>query len=274
MLIDFHTHTTASDGALRPAELLERARYRGVQVLAITDHDTQRGFNEAAVAAPSDLRLVSGIELSCVWSGVTLHVVGLGYRAGDQALVGLEESLLLARETRAREIAERLAKKGFPGALEGARRIAGNATLCRPHFAHWMVEAGHVETVGKAFGKWLGRGKVGDVKAAWPHLTDAVAAIRESGGLPVLAHPLKYGLTRTKLRALCEAFAACGGAAIEVVNGRQSTDEINQLRRLALDFSLAASLGSDFHRDAEYGTDLGICSTLVGEVPNILGQVL
>ena len=274
MLIDFHTHTTASDGALCPSGLLERARERGVQVLAITDHDTLRGFHEASTLVPPDVRLVSGVEISCTWSGVPIHVVGLNLDANDPGVRDIEQRLLRVRGERAERIASRLAERGMAGALEGARQIAGDAALCRPHFAQWMVEAGHVDTVNRAFAKWLGRGKPGDVKAAWPHLSDIVGIVRRAGGLAILAHPLKYGLTRTKLRALCEAFAGCGGSAIEVVNGLQSAEEVARLRRLARDFDLAASLGSDFHRDSPYGADLGVCPSLAGEVPSVLEQVL
>ena len=95
MLIDFHTHTTASDGALSPSALLERARERGVQVLAITDHDTLRGFHEASTLVPPDVRLVSGVEISCMWSGVPIHVVGLNLDANDPARVSVATQLEL-----------------------------------------------------------------------------------------------------------------------------------------------------------------------------------
>ena len=245
MLIDFHTHSTASDGALTPSELLERARSRGVQLFAITDHDTVAGFKDVAqhyTQIDDTVVLIPGIEMSCKWSATTIHVVGLGMDCDHPAMEEALSFLSTARRERGQKIGDRLAKQGFSGALEGALAEAGDSQLGRPHFAAWMVAQGHVEDFAKAFDKYLGQGKIGDVKAYWPGLSEVVQWIVDAGGSAVLAHPLKYRFTRMKLRRLVEDFRAYGGGAIEVHSGFQTPDQRAQLQRLADDFELAASV--------------------------------
>ena len=261
MIIDFHTHSHASDGALSPADLVTAAIAAGISQFAITDHDTVAGFLEARALSdsfPAGFSLVSGTELSCVWAKTTIHVVGLGVDVEEPGLVAGLAQLDKAREERAGIIAERLEKLGMPGALEGARRYAGVSQIGRPDFARWMVEQEHVRDANEAFDKYLGAGKTGDVKACWPELHEVTGWITGAGGTAVLAHPLKYRYTRMKLRRLVQDFKAAGGTAIEVYSGRQLPDQTAQLARLAQEFELLASAGSDFHREYDYGPRLGV----------------
>ena len=268
VLIDFHTHTSASDGALAPAELVDRALEQGVDLLAVTDHDTVAGYLAAADhyrGDPGALRLVSGVELSCRWSGTTVHVVGLGLDTQAPSISTGLAKLDRARVERARKIDRRLQRKGFDGALEGARRHAGDSQLGRPHFAAWLVEQGHVKDANQAFDRYLGQGKLGDVKAFWPELAEVTGWITESGGVAVLAHPLKYRFTRMKLGRLVKDFVAAGGEALEIVSARQTPDQVRSLCRLAREHDLEVSLGSDFHRDGPYSPQLGV------ELPRLEG---
>ncbi|MBT5208417.1 MAG: PHP domain-containing protein [Halieaceae bacterium] len=274
LLIDFHTHTTASDGALSPSQLLLRAAERGVQALALTDHDTLSGWQAAQALQADGIAIVCGAELSCQWGGATIHVVGLNVNANSEALVGMLEHLQQLRHDRAAKIGAKLEQLGAPGALAGAQALAGEAAICRPHFAHWLVSEGYMPTVSRAFDKWLGNGKPGDIKTLWPSLAETVAVIVAAGGVPVLAHPLKYRFTRTKLRAMCDAFSSTGGAAIEIVNGRQSDSEIVALKRLAKDKDLMVSLGSDFHREWAHGADLGVDTSIAGDVAGVWEMIL
>ncbi len=272
MLIDFHTHTTASDGVLSPEQLVDRARDRGIRLFAITDHDTVSGYQAAAAHySPSrgEMSLLSGLEFSCVWSGATIHVVGLGVECAHPVLQQGVARLAAARRDRGQVIAERLAKLGFPGALEGALREAGDSQLGRPHFAGWMVDQGHAKDRSAAFDRYLGRGKPGDVKAFWPTLTEVTEWIVTAGGVAVLAHPLKYKLTRSKLHRLVADFKSAGGEAVEVVNGRQTADQTRQLCRLALECELEVSIGSDFHRDSPWGPELGVELRHLGKVRGV-----
>jgi predicted metal-dependent phosphoesterase TrpH len=271
VLIDFHTHSTASDGALSPGDLVSRARANGVALLALTDHDLMRGYQEAAAAAVpgQNPTLVPGIELSCRWSGATIHVVGLGIDAQHQAMESGIAQMAQARQLRAQKIADRLAARGFPGALAGAQGEAGESQLGRPHFARWLVGQGHVKDHKEAFDRLLGQGKPGDVKAFWPELATVVQWITEAGGVAVMAHPLKYRFTGMKLRRLLVDFVAAGGQALEVSSGRQTADQLRHLLRLAKDFELEVSVGSDFHRDAPYSADVGVELTPFAGLPGV-----
>jgi 3',5'-nucleoside bisphosphate phosphatase len=264
MLIDFHTHTTASDGALDPCELVARALDSHIELLAITDHDTMAGHKAAAAyhrESPGGMQLIAGIEFSCRWSGVTIHILGLDVDAEHPVMREALVTMAAARIERGEKIAKRLAARGFHGALEGALQEAGESQLGRPHFAAWMVAQGYVEDPNRAFDLYLGQGKTGDVKAFWPELAEVVGWIVAAGGAAVIAHPLKYRFTGMKLRRLIEAFVAAGGCGIEVLSGRQTRDQTAQLSRLARDYDLEVSLGSDFHRDAPYSAELGVEST-------------
>ncbi len=268
MIIDFHTHSHASDGALPPLELIKRAQAAGVSQFAITDHDTIAGYCEALAVQsgfPEGFRLISGIEMSCQWANSTIHVVGLDVDIEHELLQQGLAMLGEARQERARIIARKLAKAGMPGALEGALAEAGSSQVGRPHFANWMLAQGHVADINKAFDKYLGAGKMGDVKACWPQLDEVVQWITGSGGSAILAHPLKYRFTRTKLRRLLTAFVHAGGTVLEVYSGRQMPDQTLDLCKLATDFDLLASAGSDFHREYDYGPRLGVdCDRLPG----------
>lgn len=259
MIVDFHTHSLASDGALTPLELVRRAKAAGVRQFALTDHDTTAGYLSVRHTSEADeVGLISGVELSCRWATTTVHVVGLNFDADASQIIAVVEQLTQAREERAEKIAMRLAGVGIDGALEGAKAVASESQIGRPHFATWMVEAGAVNSVTEAFDKYLGAGKIGDVKMFWPPLSDVVQAITQAGGVAILAHPLKYRLTGMKLRALINDFKAAGGGAIEVLNGRQPETDLKRLSQLAEGNGLMCSVGSDFHRDFEYGPKLGI----------------
>jgi predicted metal-dependent phosphoesterase TrpH len=259
VLIDFHTHSTASDGELSPQALLERALERGIRCFAITDHDTVDGYLAVRDSAPARaLELVSGVEFSCRWSGVTVHIVGLGMDVEHPAMRAGLQRLRGARHERGARIAERLEKLGYAGALAGAEQEAGASQLGRPHFAAWMVQQGHVACANEAFDKYLGQGKPGDIQAFWPELEEVTDWIVAAGGTAIIAHPLKYKLTRSKLRRLVGDFKASGGTALEIVNGRQTADQTAVLQRLAQECALAVSAGSDFHRDSRFGPELGL----------------
>jgi len=259
VIVDFHTHSLASDGALQPSDLLLQAKEAGVSRFAITDHDTLAGYLSVKdTQAARDVGLVSGVELSCRWAKTTIHVVGLGFDDSAAEIIDMVTSLSAARIERAGTIAQRLENAGFSGALDGALKVANGSQIGRPHFAQWMLDAGQVASLTEAFDKYLGAGKVGDVKAFWPTMADVVRAITASGGVAVLAHPLKYRLTGMKLRALINDFKAAGGTCLEILNGRQPEVDMKRLSQMAQSSDLLVSAGSDFHRSFEYGPTLGV----------------
>ncbi len=263
MIYDLHTHSNASDGILSPAALVSRAKSRGVTHLALTDHDTVQGLQGAAEQARLEgLSLINGIEFSCLWAGRGIHVLGLNIDPNCPALRTVVAAQHEARDARAEEIAAKLAKAGITGAYAGARTLAGDAVIGRPHFARYLVEQGYAANVNGAFKQYLGAGKVGDVKHRWPDVPAVVAVVRAAGGVAVLAHPAKYDLTRTKLRDLLSEFKESGGEAVEVVSGQQLPSETAALAAMAQAFELHASCGSDFHVPDQPWQELGSFATL------------
>jgi 3',5'-nucleoside bisphosphate phosphatase len=262
MIYDLHSHSTASDGELSPSALITRARDNGVNCLAITDHDTVEAYYDLPDAGLAGVKICHGIELSCNWQGRSVHVVGLNIRLDSVALQAALRVQQENRNRRAQLIAARLDKKGIVGAMAGARAIAGNAIIGRPHFARFLVSAGKVRDERQAFKRYLGNGKLGDVQHDWPGIATVIQWIRQAGGLAVLAHPAHYKLTNTKLSLLTDEFVAAGGAGIEVVSGRQTADLTKKLAQLAVEKQLLASTGSDFHRMGQSWSDIGRQSAL------------
>lgn len=263
---DFHCHSTASDGHLTPDALLQRALGKGVSALAVTDHDTLSGYNTLAAAGPvAGISLISGIELSCVWRGRTIHVVGLDFDAQSQVMQAGVARQQDNRWQRARMIDERLVKAGLPSLLAAAQSEAGGVPG-RPHFATAMLSAGLIKKHSHGFDRYLGTGKVGDISSLWPPIETIVQWIREAGGVAILAHPRKYGLTGVKLRALITDFIAAGGQGIEVLSAGQADADTRFLTLLCEQFQCVASLGSDFHHPRNQWCELGRLPTLPNRV--------
>lgn len=255
---DLHTHSTASDGTLSPRQLIARAAAHGVEVLALTDHDTTAGLDEAEDAARDyGLVLVPGVEVSVSWEGRTLHIVGLGIERGCAALRAGLAGLLAYREERAAEIARRLEQAGWSGALEGARAEASGVLVGRTHFARFLVKRGAAKDLRSVFKHFLVKGKPGYVPGQWVGLETAVGWIRDAGGQAVIAHPARYRLTRSTMKRLLQAFRDCGGLGIEVVSGSHSRDDEFTFARWAREQQMLASAGSDYHGPESPWVELG-----------------
>nr|WP_323658702.1 PHP domain-containing protein [Pectobacterium versatile] len=249
-LYDLHSHTTASDGLLTPTALVSRAVDMRVSVLAITDHDTTAGLDEAQNAIAQQglpLRLIPGVEISTLWENHEIHIVGLGMDIANPALTGLLQQQAECRQNRAEQIAARLEKNRIPDALAGAQRLATGGQITRAHFARYLIELGIAANMNQVFKKYLAKGKIGYVPPQWCTIPQAIEAIHQSGGVSVLAHPGRYDLTAKWLKRLLATFAESGGIAMEVAQCQQAPDERTQLGRYARDFNLMASQGSDFH---------------------------
>ena len=247
MKFDLHSHSTASDGKLSPEAVLSLAAESGVELFALTDHDTIEGY-QAVANSKQPFQLISGIEFSSVWSGVAVHILGLDFQPDHPVMTAAVENQRKVREERSFIIDERLAKKGMPNTLQGALKYCPDAgQVGRPHFAEYLVEQGYVDSVNKAFDKWLGSGKVGDVKSGWPDMFEVIDWIKQSGGVAVLAHPLQYKLTFSKLKRLITVFKEAGGEAVEVLGQRAQPDLKKRLIQFVIEQDLAGSGGSDFH---------------------------
>ena len=264
-----HTHSTYSDGVLAPAELVRRAASRGVSLLALTDHDETGGLAEAQQAASRcGVLFVPGVEISALWSGQTVHVLGLDIdpRAPD-LVVGLSANRR-SRSERAVRIAAQLDAAGVAGSLQGAARLAGDAAaIGRGHFARFLVEQRHARSTSDAFRRYLAAGRAAHVLPSWPAMDQAIGWIHAAGGQAVLAHPDRYHLSMRARQFLLEAFAQSHGDAVEF--SRDSGFKYSNQIRLARHFGFALSSGSDFHAPGKNVADVGDASPIPAGLPAI-----
>jgi 3',5'-nucleoside bisphosphate phosphatase len=246
--IDLHTHSNCSDGTLAPAELIAQAAAAGIEVLAVTDHDTVAGLPEAQRSADAHgLQLVPGVEISAAWRAQAVHVLGLWIDPAHAELRGALDSQGERRRARMRNMCARLGKLGLPAGQLLAAVEANPGVPTRAHLAHALVAGGHVARADEAFRKYLGAGKTANVAAEWPALSVVVSWIRAAGGVAALAHPARYALSAGARRQLLADFVAAGGGALEVVSGGNGAQHVEAVAELAVKYGLMGSVGSDFH---------------------------
>jgi predicted metal-dependent phosphoesterase TrpH len=265
---DLHCHSVVSDGTLTPEALAERAKANGVELWALTDHDEIGGQQRAAAAAKAQgMHYLTGTEVSVTFAGQTVHIVGLGFDAGNPDIMQGLRNTRGGREQRAMEMSDSLAKVGIKGAYEGALKFVGNPELIsRTHFARFLVESGVCRETNEVFRKYLTEGKPGYVPHRWANLRDAVTWITQAQGVAVIAHPGRYKFTPNEEYALFTEFKSHGGRGVEVVTGSHTPQEYLKYAETAKEFGLAASRGSDFHSPDESHTDLGTLPFLPGEL--------
>lgn len=265
---DLHCHSVISDGTLTPEALASRAAANGVDLWALTDHDEVGGQARARAAAHTHgMQYLTGTEVSVSFAGHTIHIVGLGFDADSPSLHQGLARTRGGREQRARDMSDGLAKVGILGAYEGALRYVGNPDLIsRTHFARFLVDAGVCADTYDVFRRYLTEGKPGFVPHRWASLSDAVRWITGAGGIAVIAHPARYGLTANEEFALFSEFKAHGGQGVEVITGSHSSAEALTYADMAREFQLAASRGSDFHSPEESRIDLGQLPSLPADL--------
>jgi 3',5'-nucleoside bisphosphate phosphatase len=265
---DLHSHSTRSDGLLAPAAVVARAASRGVDVLALTDHDEVSGLAEARAAAASyGIDFVCGTELAVSWEDVTIHIVGLRIDPANTTLGAGLEAIRARRGTRARRMGDALAAAGIPDAYEGALRfVTSERLVSRTHFARFLVEAGYARDMKEVFKRYLVPGKPGHVAQAWASLGQAIDWIHAAGGQAVVAHPGRYKVGAGGMRRLLGEFRDCGGDAIEVLTSAHTPAQYTEYATKCRVFGLAASSGSDYHGPGESSMDLGDLPPLPGGV--------
>ncbi len=266
--VDLHCHSNVSDGILTPAAVAARAKAKGVDVWALTDHDEVDGIPEArAAAAQCGLTYVPGVEISITWAGETVHIVGLQIDETNDALIKGLAATRSGRERRAHEIAAQLAAVGIPGAFEGALKYVGNPDLIsRTHFARYILELGICIEIGEVFRKYLTEGKPGYVPHRWATLQEAVTWIRGAGGTAIVAHPGRYHFSDLAFDAFFNEFKQWGGTAIEVMTGSHTVDQYAYFAKVAKKYGFLASRGSDFHGPGESRIELGALPPLPDSV--------
>ncbi|MDT0443180.1 PHP domain-containing protein [Streptomyces johnsoniae] len=247
MLIDLHTHSTASDGTDSPAELVTAARAAGLDVVALTDHDTVAGHAAAAEALPPGLTLVTGAEISCRLDGVSLHMLAYLFDPTEPELARERDLLRDDRVPRARAIVARLNELGAPVAWERVRELA-QGSIGRPHIAAAMVEAGIIEDVSAAFtAEWIGDGGRAHVAKHELDATAAIGLIHDAGGVAVFAHPLAWRRGRVVPDAAIAQLAAAGLDGVEVDHIDHDAATRDRLRGMAADLGLLTTGSSDYH---------------------------
>ncbi|MGW3629041.1 PHP domain-containing protein [Streptomyces sp. NPDC005122] len=262
MRIDLHAHSNASDGTDSPADLVRNAAAAGLDVVALTDHDTTRGHAAAAAALPEGLTLVAGAELSCRLDGISMHLLAYLFDPAEPELLAERELIRDDRVPRARSMVAKLRELGVPVTWEQVARIAGDGSVGRPHIASALVELGVVDTVSEAFGgDWLADGGRVFVPR---HETDPFAAIRlvkAAGGVTVFAHPAAVKRGRTVPEAVIAELATAGLDGIEVDHMDHEPATRARLRGLAAEVGLLVTGSSDYHGGrktcvlGEYTTD-------------------
>ena len=249
MLRDLHNHTSASDGTLSPLELLKLAVERGVDELAITDHDSV----DAVLALRKQshdftINLIEGVEISASWGKYSIHVVGLNIDPEHSGLASLLKLQQQKRRVRALEMAHKMQKAGVEQALVDVELMLQQQNMvCRTHLAQYLLEKGVVNNFANAFKKYLAKGGKAFVKDDWFELADAVAIIKKAGGVAVLAHPTRYKMGANQLHQLIQDFQRMGGEAIEVCYPNIHPGKKNLLANWAQKYNLLGSQGSDFH---------------------------
>nr|WP_203588138.1 PHP domain-containing protein [Actinospica acidiphila] len=246
--IDLHTHSTASDGTDTPAELVRKAAAAGLDVVALTDHDTTRGHAEALAALPQGLTLVTGAELSCRLDGVSMHLLAYLFDPEEPALLAERELVRDDRVPRAKGMIARLNELGVPVTWEQVARIAGNGSVGRPHVASALVELGVVDSVSDAFTpEWLADGGRAYVPKHETDPFEAVRLVKNAGGVAVFAHPAAVKRGRTVPDSAIAELARAGLDGIEVDHMDHDPGTRARLRSLAGELELLVTGSSDYH---------------------------
>lgn len=255
--IDLHCHSKLSDGSLSPKELVLRAHTMQLDVLALTDHDSLSSY-EAACRAQQEFALTSpllipGVEISCVWHGFEIHVLGWNFAVDYAPLKALLAEQQDKRRARSVAIYEKLVQQGIPAQeLPDVHALATGQVLTRLHFAQALVAANRCKSIQHAFDRFLGKGQCAYVSSQWCTIEEAVAAIRDAGGVAGLAHPLAYDLSNKWIRKLLIDVKDAGALAIEVVSSQQAPSQRQWLMELAQEYGFYLSVGSDFHHPGKY----------------------
>lgn len=257
-MIDLHTHSTASDGTFSPGDLVNKAVSKKLKVLAITDHDTVAGLEEAKKAAQNqDIIFIPGIELNIQWPTGEFHLLGLGLKQVSDDLNSIITYLQRQRETRNQKIVELLNKDGFEMTMAELIDRFETESIGRPHIAQMMVEKGYVKQRQQAFDNFLGKGRKYYVDRAGADLSMASKAIKNSGGVPVHAHPLSLYLSINTLETTMEEIKAKGVMGLEAYHPAIRVSQGQQLEKIARKLDMFVTAGSDYHGKVRADRHLG-----------------
>lgn len=259
VMVDLHTHTTASDGTYTPSELVAYAIQKGLSALAITDHDTIAGLNEAfAAASGSNLELISGIEFSTEYKGKDIHIVGLNIDYKNPIFLEKLARFIDSRDIRNEKMCQLLTEQGLAVTPKQLQDRFPDSVITRAHFARFLLEKGYISQLETAFTKYIGDNAPCYVAREKVNPVQAIRLIIEAGGIPVLAHPILYKLPVSELEELVAHLVAHGLIGIEAIYSTYNRNDEACIRQLAKKYRLTISGGSDFHGKNKPYIDLGI----------------
>ena len=282
--VDLHTHSTASDGGLAPADLVAAADHQHLAALALTDHDTLSGLDEARAAARAapDLTFIAGIEVSARFDGGTMHMLGLGIDPADEGLAALCRTLQQARDERNPLILAKLRGMGIEITDDDVAQVAGQlhagqdcAVTSRVHIAETLRRMGRAESIVDAFDRYIGAGRPAHVHKWRPPAGDVIAAIDRAGGLGVLAHPSQLNCAnRAQLERIVRDLRGRGLAGIEAYHSNHTPEQTRRYLDLARGLGLGVSGGSDFHGPARLDVQLARPRVPVGALTGRVADLL
>ena len=247
-MIDLHVHTTASDGQYTPTQIIEKASDKNIGVIAVTDHDTVAGIQEGAAAAKEHgITFVPGVELNISYPTGEFHLLGLGFKHISPSLTEILDNLVKNRELRNVQIIEKMREAGVDITLDEMRTDFPDTVLGRPHFAAELVKKKVVKTRQQAFDRFLAKGRPWYVARVGSNLDEAIVAIKESGGVPVIAHPMSLYLSWGKLPDALQNFYERGVMGLEAFHPGARVTECLRLEELAQKIGYFVTAGSDFH---------------------------
>lgn len=274
-MIDLHSHSTASDGSLTPRELVERASKQGVNALAITDHDTLDGLEEAIQAGRDyNVEIVPGLEISAEFPVGTMHILGYYISRQDQQLLDNLAMLRNGRDERNPKIVTKLRELGLDITLEEVERVAGGDVVGRPHFARVLIDKGYVQSANEAFERFLAKGAPAYMEKVRlePHL--AIETIHRAGGVAVLAHPYQLrSKSADELDKVIASLKEMGLDGMEVIYSRHTANQVEEYHNLARRYSLLVTGGSDFHGVTKPDIEVGIGLGSLSVPPELLDHV-
>ena len=257
--IDLHVHTLASDGSDAPAEVVRKAAALGLRAVAITDHDTFAGLPEAlAAGARHGVEVVPGVELSTIYDGVEVHVLGYYMDTAHPQLRAMMARATAERNARNETMVQRLHAAGYPITMEALHaEFPGQTMLGRPHISEYLMRRGYVASVQDGMRNLLGRGKPFYVARYNIPLEESVRTLRTAGGLPVVAHLFKYRYTPEQRTAMVDAAAAAGAAGLEAMYTNYTPEQEQAVRAMAAERGLLCTGGTDYHGDRKPDIALG-----------------
>lgn len=256
--IDLHVHSTASDGTLTPTELVSEAKKNGLLAFALTDHDTVDGIAEAKAAAKdAGIELIGGVELSTEYQDKEIHMVGLFLDETNEKLLRHLTHFRDNRDNRNLKMYQKLREEGFDITEEALREMFPDAVLTRAHVARFLLDKGYIKSIAEAFETYIGDGCRCNVPREKISPQEAIELIHHAGGKAILAHPALYHMSDPKLRELISDCVSCGLEGIEVLYSTYRPEDERYLLRLAEEYGLKRSGGSDFHGKNKPDIQLG-----------------